>query len=302
MTCFSLQDVIIKLISDRFPLHEIIFGRSILAVLLTLVFAHFEGGIMNLRSRHPFINLARGLLLISMNVFYYSALASLPIADAAAVYFIAPILILALSIPVLGEKVGRWRWFAIVMGLTGVIIMVKPGGSSINYLLLLPLAAAMCYAVMQVLTRKIGLADKASTTAMYVQVSFVVLAVVFGLAAGDGKFSGSGHPSLEFLLRAWRRPDLFEAGLIAACGVLVAAGGYLLSQAYRVAAASAVAPFEYSALALAVLWGILIWGDWPDLPTISGIALIVGSGLLVFYRENILKSGIASKRPMPRNR
>jgi len=302
MACFSLQDVFIKLLSDRFPLHEIVFARSLVAVALTLVFAHFEGGIGNLKSRHPYINIARALLLVVMNLLYYCALASLPIADAAAIYFIAPILILALSIPVLGERVGPWRWLAIALGLTGVVIMIKPGGVSFNWLLLLPLGAALCYACTQILTRKIGLADKASTTAMYVQVSFFLLASLFGLVAGDGKFSGAAHPSVEFLLRAWRWPGADDALLMAGCGLLVAAGGYLLSQAYRVAAASAIAPYEYSALALAVFWGVVIWGDWPDLETAAGIVLIVGSGLLIFYRERVRREPNAVQRPMPRHR
>lgn len=160
----------------------------------------------------------------------------------------------------------------------------------------------IAYACTQILTRKIGLADKASTTAMYVQVSFFLLATLFGLIAGDGNFSGADHPSVEFLLRAWRWPGADDALLMAACGVLVAAGGYLLSQAYRVAAASAIAPYEYSALALAVFWGIVIWGDWPDMGTAIGIVLIVGSGLLIFYREKIRKAPNAAKRPMPRYR
>lgn len=302
MACFSLQDVFIKLLSDRFPLHEIVFARSLVAVSLTLVFAHFAGGIGNLKSKHPYINIARALLLVVMNLLYYCALASLPIADAAAIFFIAPILILALSIPVLGEKVGPWRWLAIALGSTGVLIMLKPGGISFNWLLLLPLGAAFCYACTQILTRRIGLADKASTTAMYVQVSFFLLASLFGLIAGDGKFSGAAHPSVEFLLRAWSWPGAYDAALMAGCGLLVATGGYLLSQAYRVAAASAVAPYEYSALALAVFWGVVIWSDCPDIGTTIGIALIVGSGLLIFYREKIRREPNAARRPMPRHR
>lgn len=300
---FSLQDALIKLVSGIFPLHEIIFVRSIVALGLTLVIVRFEGGgFTGLRSKHPWLNLLRALLVVACNMFFFLALAALPIADAAAVFFISPILITALSIPILGEKVGPWRWFAIFAGLAGVLVMLRPGGDGWNLVALLPAVAALCYALMQMLTRRIGLADKASTLAFYVQATFVVGTSLFGLVAGDGKFAGSDDPSLDFLLRAWRLPGSGEALLLVSCGVMSAAGSWLVSQGYRIAAAASVAPFEYTALALSVVWGLLFWGDLPDVYTVTGMLLIAGSGLLVIWRENVRATVLASRRPMPRNR
>jgi len=155
---------------------------------------------------------------------------------------------------------------------------------------------------MQILTRRLGGTERASTLAFYIHICFIAVGASFGLIAGDGRFAGSSHPSMDFLLRAWTWPGGFDAFLMLSSGVLIAIAGYLMAQAYRIAEANLLAPFEYSALPFAVLWGVLWWGDWPDATTFLGIAMIVGSGLFVFYRENLRGHLVAARRPMPPNR
>jgi len=302
MVMLTAQDSIIKWISGSYPLHEIILGRAIVAVLLTVLFAHLEGGLQLLRTRRLPLHLARGLLLVFANIFYFLALAAMPIGEVAAIFFIAPLLITALSVPILGEKVGAKRWVAVVVGLAGVIIMLRPGSGVIELAATLPVLAACCYALTQVLTRRLGNTDRASAMAFYIQLSFLAASGLMGLAVGDGRFSGGGHPSLEFLFRAWSWPSRGDAALIVTCGLLVAIAAYLLSHAYRIAEANVLAPFEYIALPMAVAWGYLLWGDLPDFITFLGIGLIAGSGLFVFYREKQHGRLIATRRPMPRNR
>jgi drug/metabolite transporter (DMT)-like permease len=106
---------------------------------------------------------------------------------------------------------------------------------------------------------------------------------------------------MDFLLRAWVWPNVTDASIMLGLGVLSATGGYLISQGYRLSEAGLVAPFEYTALPLAVFWSVLLWGDWPDATAWVGIALICGAGLYVFYRESALGQKIALRRPMPRN-
>lgn len=302
MALLSAQDAVIKWLSGDYPLHQVILGRSAIALALTLIVVRLEGGWGLLRSRRPGLHLARALLLVVANVSYFLALAAMPLAEAIAIFFVAPLFITALSVPFLGERVGPRRWLAVLAGLCGVVVMLRPGEGAIDPVALLPVLAAFCYAAMQILTRRLGVTDKASTMVFYIQLTFVVISGAAGLALGDGRFAGSGDPSLEFLLRAWIWPSREDALLILVCGVLIAAAAYLLSQAYRTAEANVVAPFEYIAVPLSAVWGILLWGDWPDLTAVFGILLIVGAGLLVFAREASLGRLLAARRPLPPER
>jgi drug/metabolite transporter (DMT)-like permease len=113
-----------------------------------------------------------------------------------------------------------------------------------------------------------------------------VISALVGISIGDGRLDVHDSPSLEFLLRAWHWPSFVELQLLLACGLIVALGGYLISQAYRLGEAPAVAPFEYASLPFALAVGYYLWGDWPDWIAFAGAGLIVGSGLLVIYLEN----------------
>ncbi len=302
MVVLSLQDSLIKYMSGDYPLHQIVFSRSCIAILLTVYFAHLEGGIGLLRTRRLPLQLLRGLLLVGGTVGYFLALAVMPLADAAAIFFVAPLFITMLSVPILGERVGPWRWAAVAAGMAGVAVMLRPGEGLIEIAALLPIGAALCYAVMQMITRRLGVTERASTLAFYMHISLIIASGPFALIAGDGRFAGGGHPITEFLLRAWAWPTAFDAFLMLSCGFLIAVAGYLLAQAYRLAEATLLAPFEYTALVFAVVWGVLWWGDWPDATAFLGISMIVGSGLFVFYRETLRGRLLATRRPMPRER
>ena len=129
MTLMSLHDLIIKFFSGNYPLHEIIFIRSIVAILLAVLFARIEGGFRLLLTKRIWLHLTRGFLLVIANVSFFLALAAMPLADAVAIFFVAPLFITILATVLLGEQVGPNRWFAIALGLTGVTLMLKPGSS-----------------------------------------------------------------------------------------------------------------------------------------------------------------------------
>ena len=152
----------------------------------------------------------------------------------------------------------------------------------------LPLLAALCYAFMQILTRKLGIVSKASAMAVYLQMVFLAVSSIFWFLFGDGRYVESfQNPSMVFLLRAWEWPSSSDWPFFIFIGILSSAVGYCSSQAYRLASASFVAPFEYVALPLAALWGWLIFGELPDYWASIGMLIIVGSGLYVYQREKI---------------
>ena len=298
----TFQDALIKWLSAALPLHEITLARSVVAVAITLAIVRLEGGFGLLRTRRPALHAARAVLLITANVCFFMGVASMPLAEATAIFFLAPLFITALSVPLLGERVGVRRWAAVLTGMAGMIVMLRPAEETFDPVALFPAGAAFAYASLQIVTRRLGTTDRASSMALYVHAAFVIVSVAVGLAIGDGRFAGSDHPSLDFLLRAWSWPAGQEVALLAGCGVLISIGAYLLFQAYRVARPAVLAPFEYAALPLSLFWGALLWGDWPDATAMSGMTLIVGSGVYVFYRETLRGRRNGARRIPPRGR
>ena len=288
VTIFVLQDALIKWLSGDYPLHEIVLVRAASAVCVTLFAMRLEGGIHLLRTRRLGLHLARAGLLIIANSTFFLALAAMTIAEATSIFFVAPLLITAFSALMLPDTVGPRRWAAVGIGLAGVMVMLRPGEGALEIVALLPLVAAAAYALMQIVTRRLGTTERASTIAFYAQAGFIVVSVVMGLATGHGRFAPEDDASLDFLLRAWTVPSVPDAALFLGIGVINGVGGYLMSQAYRISKPSVLAPFEYVALPMAVTWGVVFFGDWPDLVTCAGMALICGSGLYVLHREAVV--------------
>ncbi|WP_299368733.1 DMT family transporter [uncultured Tateyamaria sp.] len=301
--CISINDLLIKQLSGGYPLHQIVFARSALGILVTLIIVQFEGGWGILRTRHPWAHALRGLLIVIANMTFFLALAVLPLADATALFFAAPLFITLLSIPILGEKVGPLRLTAVAVGFAGVIIMQRPWADASTLevsrlVLMLPVLSALTYALNQLMTRKLGVESKASAMAVYIQGTFIIVSLLFFAVAGDGRFAdGATNGSVVFLLRAWVWPADSDLWVFIGLGVNSAVIGYCLSQAYRLADAATIAPFEYIGLPLAVVWGFVVFGDLPVIEVWIGIALILGAGLFVFLRER-QKARTAHRRPI----
>jgi S-adenosylmethionine uptake transporter len=305
MFCISVNDMLVKALSDAHALHLIVLVRSVVALGVNLAILRFEGGLAVLRTDRPVLHAIRAMLIVLANMLFFLAIAAMPLGAATALFFVAPLFITLLAIPVLGEPVGRQRLIAVGLGLAGVAIMVAPGvdwGGIPRWSLALPVLAAACYAGMQVLTRKLGARSQASAMAVYIQSAFILTGLAVFVLAGDGRYAPlAGDGPLLFLLRAWRWPDAGEWGILAILGLVSGVVGYCLSQAYRIGTASVVASYEYAALPLAIFWGWAIFGEVPRAAVWAGTALIAGAGLWVFARERARDRALASARPIRRD-
>ncbi len=302
ITAISVNDMLIKFLSGGYPLHQMVFTRSLIGICFSLILVQFEGGWTILRTARPGLHILRGLMIVVANMSFFTALAALSLAETTAIFFISPLLITLLSIPFLGEKVGPYRIGAVVVGLIGVIIVTRPWEGLTNreaplFVYFLPVAGAFAYATTQLLTRKLGVTSRASALAVYLQGTFLVVSSLFWLVAGDGRFAEKvDSPSLEFLLREWMWPVGNDLWLFLLLGLIAGVVGYSMSAAYRMSNAATVAPFEYTGLPLAIFWGWTIFGDLPDIVTTTGILLILGAGLFVFLRERRLGRPVAGGR------
>jgi len=284
---FSVQDLILKLLSGSYPLYEAMVFRSLTALPFLLLLVHLNGGLRTLATPAMVKMILRGGLLFCAYSAYYLALASLPLATTVALFFTAPLFITLLSVAILREQVGARRWIAVLAGFGGVLIMVRPGSYLFDWAALLALGAGLAYALSMVTARSLGTTETAAALAFWGNLVFLAIALAMTLLLAGGQFSDQVHPSLGFLTRGWVAPTPRDLALMMLCGVIAAAGLTLLTQAYRLSASALVAPFEYSAMVWGVLYGWLFWRDWPDATGWTGIFVIVGAGLYVLYRENL---------------
>ncbi len=286
---FSVNDVSIKFLSGGYALHQVILIRAIVAMIFILAVIHWsDRGWPQLGTGRPRLHLLRVVIVMVSNVTYFTGLAVLPLADAVAVAYVSPIVITLLSILVLGEKVGPRRWAAVIIGMLGVIVMLRPGAGVIQPAALLVLISAVLYAAGNLLARHMGGTESAMTLSFYVQLGFIFVSLAMGLSVGDGRFS-SEEGVLAFLFRPWIWPPPADWPIFLATGLSVGIGGMMVTQAYRTSEAGLIAPFEYVGMPMAILWGLLVFGTFPDAVAWIGIALICGSGLYVIWRETVRK-------------
>jgi drug/metabolite transporter (DMT)-like permease len=216
-----------------------------------------NGTLSILNTQRIGLHVLRASFVVFANLCFFLGIAALPLADAVAIFFISPFLITIASVLFLGEVVGPRRWSAIVVGMIGVLIVLRPGTAAFQVASLLPMAAAFGYAGLHIMTRILRDSENAVSMTFYIQMVFIVVCILFGLFFGDGKFADQSNASMAFLFREWRVPASNDLPLMLILGIFASVGGYCISQAYRLGEAAIVAPVEYVAMPLSIAWGIL---------------------------------------------
>ena len=285
MLIFSLQDVAVKWIGGDYPVLEIVTFRSLVALPLTLLFFRFEGGRGLPTTKRHTLEYVRGLFFFLSYTTHFMGLAALPLADIAAIKFSGPLMITILSVMILGELVGPRRWIALLMGFMGVLLIVRPGLATFNMGSIFILISVLFYAINAILTRKLQTTDSSATMAYYSSLVYLIATFILApLVIYVGDFPDA-HPSIAFLFRTWATPSLLDWVIMSGLGLVWAGGMYCLARAYSVALASVVAPFEYLALPIHIIWGFVLWQEIPTWITLAGALLTLGSGLYILYRE-----------------
>ena len=294
----SMNDLAIKFLSSDYALHQIILIRALISLGIVLVVIKAGGtAFRQLRTARWRAHLFRVSIVMVSNVTYFLGLAAMPLADAVATAFIAPVLVTLMSAVILGEVVGLHRWGAVAAGLLGVLVMTRPGAGMIQPAAILVLISAVCYAGSHMMTRRLRDTESAMTLNFYVQMGFILVSCSMGFWVGDGHLAGSANTSLAFLFRPWVWPALGDYWAFVATGMAVGIGGLMMSQAYRTTEAALVAPFEYIGMPMAIFWGVLVFGTWPDHTAWIGIALICGAGMYTLWRETMRRKDVDVAAP-----
>jgi len=268
----SCMVALIKILGDRLPSFEIVFFRSLLQlVVLASVFLRI--GFSALKTSRPFLQGLRALVAVVLINCNFYAFTQLPVADVTAIGFSRNLFLVILAIPLLGEKVSIHRLMATIAGFAGIIIIIRPGYSTLESATLFALAGAALGSTMMIMIRKLTLTDS-----NVVMMTYPSLAVVTATAI----------PTYLY----WVTPDLRESLLLLAMAALGVTGQWCMIQAFRLGEVTAVAPASYMRLLFATLIGFLVFAELPDLITVFGILIIVGSNLYLVYQEK--KSTTAS--------
>jgi drug/metabolite transporter (DMT)-like permease len=260
---FSSMDTLAKFMlkRERYPLPPLIWARYTVHLLFMLVLLAPRMGLDLLRTKRPGLQILRGTLLVASTAFFFLSLTYLPLAEAAAMTFVAPVLVTALSGPMLGEHVTRRQWAAVTFGLVGVLIIIRPGGGLLTFAAAFPLITAGLFGFYQILTRKLAGREHPLTTLFF---TALVGALVSSLA-------------LPF---TWQMPTLLQACCMIGMGLLGGFGHFLLIRAVEVASPTALAPFIYTQLVWSTLLALIVFGEFPDSVSLVGMFVIVGAGML----------------------
>ncbi len=278
---FSTHDVVIKFLGGSYTPFQIIFFSTLFSFPLVMFMLIRDSNPGHLRPVHPWWTLFRTLAAMINTVSAFYAFSVLPLAQVYALIFATPLVITILSIPLLGERVGFHRWAAVVLGLVGVMVVLRPGGTELTLGHAAALSCALFGAFASVVVRKVGREERTEVLMLY---PLIANFIVMGAA-------------MSFF---YEPLPLFDLGGVAMVSLLGFIGGVILILAYRASEAAIVAPMQYSQIIWATIFGYFIFGEKVDTPTIIGAGIIILSGLYIVFRES--RGGHSENTPVLRTR
>lgn len=266
MAMFVSMDTLAKYLTATYAVPQVVWARYAFHMLVLTIY--LRGRILpTLRTRVLKLQLLRSLAMVITTAVFFLGLHYVPLATASAIMFVGPLVVTALSMPLLGEHVGPRRWVGVMIGFAGALVIIRPGTAVFELAALLPLGAACGYALYQIMTRMVARTGEPPMTSL---VYTALLGAVF---------------TSIFAPFFWTAPDLEGWLLMAAMGLFGGLGHFTLIKAFEAAPAPVITPFGYTSIVWATILGLVVFGDLPDLATFAGAGLIIASGLYVFHRE-----------------
>ncbi|MFV3131185.1 DMT family transporter [Niveispirillum sp. KHB5.9] len=266
---FGIMDALIKHLTADYGTWQIMFFRASFSLLPIGILIARTGGAASLRTKSVTAHAARSLMGVAAAYGFFYGFSVMPLADVYALGFAAPLFMTALSVPILKEKVGWRRWLAVLVGFGGVMVMLRPGQGMFSLLALIPLGAAFFYALSMLFVRSLARTESNGAITFY----FVTT---------------MGLVSFVCMIPGWRTPDMTGFLLLALVGVVGGVAQIIFTQAFRLAAPSLLAPFEYVAMIWAAGFGYIFFAEVPDAAIWTGCAIVAASGLYIIHRETVL--------------
>lgn len=273
VACFSSLNASAKWLGNDFSMSQVVWVRYLGSTAIMLILFMPKHGLRLFRPRHPWLQTLRGVLLFGSSALYFQGLSHLSLATGATISMTSPLLITALSVPFLAESVGPRRWAAVCAGFIGALIVIRPGMGDTSLYILFFVGSTLCSTFYALMTRKYAGEERPEVSA--------TIATLVGTVAGA-----------PMALMTWETPvEPLPIALFAVIGIFAGLGHYLFTVAFQHGPAAVISPFSYLQLIGAAIFGLILFGDFPDQWTWIGGAIIMASGLYIAHRERIRSRG-----------
>ena len=273
---FSLMDVLVKW-SDAYPVGQVLFFRGFCGIIPILFLIPRDRFLDFYKTTRPLLHFKRCLSGLIALVAIFIALRNLPLATVVSITFAAPIFTTIFSIFLLKEKVGLYRWLAVLVGFVGIIVITEPGFSSLNFYYIYPIIFCLGLSYVAIAIRKLSTTEPVGLISLFFSFSIAIL-------------------GLLSLFQGWVMPNFLDLFLLSMVGILGGLANLWLSQSYKYSEVSLVTPLKYLALVFAIIFGYFIWSEVPTLKTLMGALLVILSSFIIFRREMILKNRLSVTR------
>ena len=273
---FSVMDVIVKW-TDEYPVGQVLFFRGFFGLIPILFLIPRDRYINFYKTSRPFLHLKRCLAGIIALISIIIALRNLPLATVVSITFAAPIFTTIFSIFLLNEKVGFYRWLAVLIGFFGILVISEPGFSSLNFYFIFPIIFCLGLSYVAIAIRKLSSTEPIWLIGFFFSISIMI-------------------SSFFTFYQNWILPNFLDLFLLSMVGILGGVANLWLTQSYKLSEVSLVTPVKYLALVFAIFFGYLIWDEIPTLKTLLGAALVIASSIIIFRREIVLKKRLSLSR------
>jgi len=300
MSVVTLQDILIKLLSSETNIFLLLLFRASLGTILLLIFLRIKKVPIIFKTKFPALTIIRVLLFYSAFILYFFSLTKLSLATAVSLFFVSPFFITILSMFFLNETIGFRRWFALIIGFIGVILVMDPKINNFNIYTIFPVICAFFYALTMIIQKKTSREDSLYSQVFHIYIFATLTSLIMGFVIGSGNYNDPSNDHLEFIFRAWSLNNINIVFLIFIMSVCGFVAFLCIFKAYRIGSPPSVAPFEYVLIPLSLIFSWIIWKESLSFKGYIGLVFIIFGGIYTFYRENKKNVQITIDKPLRR--
>ena len=298
MFVFSIQDTLIKLMSDSINIYVIYIVRSIVGILVILTYCWIYKIQLIFKTYYPLITILRVFIFFLGFSLYYFSLSKISLPEAVTLFFVSPFFVTISSKFIMGENIGIYRWSAILIGFIGVYLVLDPNFNDFNIYTLFPIFCAFFYALTVVIQKKTSDKDSLFTQILHTYLSAIVFSIIIYFYVNNLTFTPYQLLEYKFVLISWNIPSLNYFLLLIIIGFTAVIGFFSIFGAYRIGSPSTIAPYEYSLIIWSILFGYFIWNDYLTIKSMAGLSLILIASFFTLYREYHLSIKVITDKPI----